>query len=345
MFASVRRHLLIVASSTILTLVLAEGVVLRGVLRYNGLSDLAIYERDIELGWTIVPNARGWHAALDFGLWLRSDEHGFRSPVDDGPAPPVPEGAQQILVLGDSFAFGWGVAADRMFSTELERQLSPRGRPYAVRTAAVPGYSTDQEYLQWRRLSTHVHPDRVVLLFHQSDPPGNIREWSDMGKFSYGKPRFDIANGRLALVNVPVPDKRLLAPDSALEPAKKLLRPLAMYAVLQSAMRNGIHLPAPRVAAQPVPVLDPAAYTVTAALLEALDADIRAHGATLFVALIPTEPVMTARLAEICHTLGIAFLDLQPAFANQTDVLLVHDGHWNAKGHAIAARAVAPFVR
>lgn len=344
MSAHVRRHLLVMCVSTVIALVLVEVVVLRGALGYRGLADLAIIRRDLEIGWSIAPNARTWHAALDFGLWVQSDDLGFRVPLGGQRLPSSREGVRNILVLGDSFAFGWGVPADQMFSSELERQLTTRGRPYSVRTAGVPGYSTDQEYLQWRRLSKTLRPNQVVLLFHKSDPPANIQDTAVMGRFVYAKPRFQIVDGHLQVIGVPVPDKRAQTAASTFEPVKKRLRPLATYALVQSTLHNGWRIPNRADALDLPPPLDPAAYTTTAALLEALDADVRAHGATFLVALIPTDPVMAGHLATICQTLGIAFLDLQPTFKDQADVRLVHDGHWNAKGHAIAARAVAPFV-
>lgn len=344
MSASARRHLLVTAVSTLIALAFVEGVVLRGALGLRGLADLSIIQRDLEIGWSIAPNARTWHAALDFGLWVQTDALGLRAPIDERRAASQREGGQRILVLGDSFAFGWGVPDDRMFSSELERQLAARGH-YTVRTAGVPGYSTDQEYLLWRRLATQLRPAQVVLLLHRSDPPANVQDAAVMGKFVYPKPRFQIVEGRLQLSGVPVPDKRALAPDSVFEPVKRLLRPFATYTLVQSSLRSGVSLPWRASAPSPQQAPSPEAYEMTAALLGALDADVRAHGATFFVALIPTDAAMTETLARICRTLGIPFLDLQAAFNGQKDVLLVHDRHWNAKGHGIAARAVAPFVR
>lgn len=338
-----RRHLLVVAASTVIALAVVEAGLLRGVLGYRGIADLAILQRDLEIGWTLMPNARSWHAALDFGVWVNTDDLGFRT-TETGARHTSGRADREVLVLGDSFAFGWGVTGEQMVSSALARELSTRSASYAVRTAGVPGYSTDQEYLLWRRLSPVMHPDQVVLLFHQSDPPANIQLIADMSRFAYHKPRFQVVDGRLHLAGVPVPDKDVVNPLTALEPVKALLRPLALYGLLQASLRNGFtwSVVAPAPAVRPI---EPAAYAMTAELLKALDGDIRAHGATLLVALIPTAPDMTQRLAGMCRTLGIAFLDLQAAFTNQSGVRLVHDGHWNARGHAVAARAIAPLVR
>lgn len=62
-----------------------------------------------------------------------------------------------------------------------------------------------------------------------------------------------------------------------------------------------------------------------------------------------TPPAMR-RLASELAALRVPFIDLVPAFraSAATDAgALFHplDGHWNARGHALAARTVAPYVR
>jgi hypothetical protein len=60
----------------------------------------------------------------------------------------------------------------------------------------------------------------------------------------------------------------------------------------------------------------------------------------------PFERIHAAVAAE-CASRGIAFLDLAVAFADEDErALWVHpsDHHPNARAHAIAARAMAPFV-
>src|SRR5205823_5303932 len=154
-----------------------------------------IFRYDPELGWTLQPHVHAWQSQLDFGITIDTDDLGLRAPPgrDAGEDRPPP---RRVVVLGDSFAFGWGVDGEHMFSSALERELVGRPEKYSVRTLGVPGYSTDQELLQWRRLSPRLRVDRVVLLFHESDLPGNVQDSVVMGRVRYFKPRFTLVDGR-----------------------------------------------------------------------------------------------------------------------------------------------------
>jgi len=163
-----------------------------------------------------------------------------------------------------------------------------------------------------------------------------------MGPERFFKPRFAIEGDRLELTGVPVPDKSRLAPAGPTEPLRKWLRPFATYAVVQAASRR-IGAAAARAPIDANPADAPAESDgVTAALLRALAREVRAAGADLTVALVPaTDARVAQRLGDICRTERIPFIDLAPAFSSARDVLLPFDRHWNARGHAVAARAVA----
>jgi len=262
------------------------------------------------------------------------------APSAGTPAPPT------LLVLGDSYAFGFGVAGADMFATALERELAGSPTPFHVRTAGVPGYATDQELLRWRRVAPVVRPRRVVLLFHQSDLIDNTRQSTVMGPERYYKPRFELRDGRLTLTGVPVHEKERLVPAGAEEPLKERLRPLALYALVQSALLRA-RPPQQRAADQAALPADapPEADAITAALVAALSRDVHDAGADLTVALVPAGEVVTARVAAVCRAQRIPFVDLGPAFAGARDVRLPYDGHWNARGHALAAHVLAAALK
>src|SRR5262249_61513937 len=125
------------------------------------------------LGGTVANTGHVWQSGLVYGVWTTTDRDGLRIADDaaaDRPARPT------LLVLGDSYAFGFGVAGGEMFAIALERELAGSLTPFHVRTAGVPGYATDQELLRWRRLAPVVKPRRAGLLFHQSDLVDNTRQ-------------------------------------------------------------------------------------------------------------------------------------------------------------------------
>ncbi|MEZ5965905.1 MAG: GDSL-type esterase/lipase family protein [Planctomycetota bacterium] len=94
-----------------------------------------------------------WHVRTDHeGLRLRSD--GARA-GGDGP---------QIVLLGDSFTFGYGVDCEQSFAGLLEQRLSPRAR---VVNAGQPGYGPKQELMMMQHLlSVGVEPAHVVLVIY-----------------------------------------------------------------------------------------------------------------------------------------------------------------------------------
>lgn len=155
-----RRKQLIVSALTVALCFAAAEVALRSA-PYEELE----FEADPELYWKLVPNQRGF-------MWLAGGTR--RSPIARINAlglrgRDVEEkttGALRILILGDSYTFGSGVADDETFSAVLERQL---GEPVEVINAGVPGYGIFQFVELFRRLGPALRPDIVIVTFPTGD--------------------------------------------------------------------------------------------------------------------------------------------------------------------------------
>lgn len=96
--------------------------------------------------------------------------------------PDMSDDVIRIMVLGDSFAFGEGVALDEAFPYLLERSLQERAPVdvrYQVLNAALSGYGTADELARLRDYSPLVRPHAVVVAYTLNDP---IPE-SDMAPF------------------------------------------------------------------------------------------------------------------------------------------------------------------
>lgn len=327
---------------TVVAFLLAEAV-LRVGFGYHGLTPAQNIEYDRELGWTLMPARHEWQSALDYGVWVTTDADGLRTDDRGGgvstAGPPHPT----LLILGDSFAFGYGVPADAMLASAIERELANTPSPYRVRTAGVPGYSTDQELLRWRRVAASVRPTRVLLLFHASDLVDNMRDSVVMGPERYFKPRYELNGNALELTAVPVPRKQTRR-SGAFEPIKASFRAFATYALVQMSLRRTAS-PTTTVEAVRPEATPLQADRIAAALLTTLDREVRSIGAELTVALVPADLQVTARVAAICRASHLPLVDLGPAFAGRRDLLLPYDGHWNARGHAVAAHAIAARLR
>ena len=150
------------------------------------------------LGWQSVPNFWGHHKSAEFCVLMRYNSAGFRGP--EFPVERKPN-EYRVLILGDSFAEGYGVAYEDTAGQVLERELGKGGdQRVTVICAGTSGYSTDQELLLFRTRGLKYVPDLVVLLFCANDIWYNIRDTQN-GK---PKPQFGIRHGRLTLLNVPL---------------------------------------------------------------------------------------------------------------------------------------------
>jgi hypothetical protein len=329
----------VVVCSFGLGLLAVEYLLLRGALGYHGLVDAQVFEHDDELGWKLQPDLEAPSSGLDFAVTVRTDAMGLRT---SGRTDGWRRASHRLLVAGDSFAFGWGVEGDQMISARLQDGLAARGVQTAVLTAGVPGYSTDQEYLLWRRLEPQLRPEVVVLLLSGNDPPADSASTVNMSGAIYSKPLFHLGSKGLELHGVPVPGKQPAVVPSSFEPLKARLRPLAAYAL---ARHFNTAVRAPRAAESgPGPAIATDTLPVTGAILAAFSRELRARGGQLLVVLIPSPTVRDA-LSKICREEGIAFLDLDPVFAGHPDWVFKYDGHWNARGHQAAADAiVAPLI-
>jgi hypothetical protein len=153
---------------------------------------------DAELGWTVGPGRRS-----PDGVYMSSAE-GIRSAVqgmryrDETPAV-------RVALIGDSNAFSLEVPFQESWGYHLGRLL---GSDVQVLNFGVDGYGIDQVYLRYERDVRSWKPSVVVIGFIQHDL---IRTMAVYPFVSFGwpgylvKPRFDVIDGRLAIVNRPLP--------------------------------------------------------------------------------------------------------------------------------------------
>lgn len=88
-------------------------------------------------------------------------------------AVPRPPGIYRILVVGDSVAFGWGVAEADAFPQRLGRALQGHhrqdGRSYEVINGGSPGWGLYEEYLWLRDSGMAFEPDLVLHCIINND--------------------------------------------------------------------------------------------------------------------------------------------------------------------------------
>lgn len=84
-------------------------------------------------------------------------------------ARPKPEGVFRVLVLGDSVAFGYGVAQQDAFPAVLEARLADGAPGVEVLNLGVSGYNPYTELALFRDVGVTYQPDLVVAQFCIND--------------------------------------------------------------------------------------------------------------------------------------------------------------------------------
>lgn len=268
------------------------------------------YLYDAELGWINIPN---WKATT-FGQPLTTNSKNLR---DREYSYEKPEGWRRILVLGDSFAWGYGVADDAIFTEVLEDGFHRRGIPWQVINTGVSGWGTDQQYLYFAREGKKYAPDIVVVAFYLGNDPGNC---ASAVQYGLHKPIFMDLD--LTLQNVPVPKPPV---DTTKPPLKsKVGRHELVVRIIEQLATECDQAGAKLVLMKFGVFQFPSNPTVLSA-----DADFHAN---------------LARIRSRIH-----YLDLDQEFSRRslTKPQLtqgVDDGHWNPDGHRIVAEILESFL-
>ena len=121
-----------------------------------------LFMKDPLLHWRLRPGAD-----VEFlGVRVETDSHGFRG------AGKLREDRRTVLCLGDSTPFGWELAGEDAFPSQLEAILNREaGQPgsWQVINAGVPGYSSFQVKQLALQLIPKWKPEYVVLLIGNND--------------------------------------------------------------------------------------------------------------------------------------------------------------------------------
>ena len=85
---------------------------------------------------------------------------------------------------------------------------------------------------------------------------------------------------------------------------------------------------------------------ITFRLLAELHHVCQARQMRFFIVSIPMNPKRVALLADFSQQEQIPYLSLDERFSKETErTIFAHDGHWNQKGHQIAAEAIDQFFQ
>jgi GDSL-like Lipase/Acylhydrolase family len=316
---------------------------------------LIIYDR--YLGWTLASNWQGSHHHHDFYVRYTTNTYGFRGRVET----PSGQNVRRYAFVGDSFTFGLGVNDEETF-VQLLNSRAANSDFYL--NFAVPGFSTDQEYLLIRRRVFDFKPAVIVLVTYLGNDLFDNQLPFPL-QADNAKPYFEPAGGKLILKNSPVPLKKKSDAQAAMnlrkvvmgdapQPGGRLIRTLKGLELFQVIEQN-------------LPANDGDLFGLFEnrfknvlqlfdALLEHIRNACRQHDVGLVLVLMPgrslvERPVshsaqfqeyLRAKLVENSRQQNIAVLDLAShlkTYHRENDIQLFHpnEGHLTVAGHRVTA--------
>lgn len=286
----------------------------------------------------------------EFDVGFETNRHGLRDDEITAKAD-----RRRVLVLGDSFASGYGVERGELFADLLERRLG-----VDVVNGAVGGFEIVHQVHFYQAQGRHFEPDVVLYALYLGNDISRNHEWKETEKGGLA------AVGRRLPVRAPESSKLLALADRYLY-GRRLRRDdeRAEWTPFPDYLRMSERKESDATRAQ---------WELVEGLLLRLQQAIAESGAVFRVATfshrIANEPaararyeqehpeivaaldfaIPRARIAEVLDRLDVDWIDLDAAiaahFARSDEPLYFRrDGHWNALGHRVVAAALESPLR
>ncbi|MFZ5515657.1 MAG: SGNH/GDSL hydrolase family protein [Candidatus Zhuqueibacterota bacterium] len=291
------------------------------------------------------PNFKGRLQSGEYNTEIRLDSLGFRSPVRKGVGlngSPV-----RIVLLGDSYMFGWGVDLEKSFAGYLAEELSQRWRrPVEISNLAIPGTGQFTQ-LKLLRAIPAINPHLVISGLYVIDyaASGNdlIDNMNDYYSLRKALPSDDLSEK----VDWPRKVRRLLKRHSSLYRFIETRLGAILLAKFSGAMN----------VQRDVAGMN-RAWQITDSLLVEINNETALKNARLVLQYIPNMLDFTRRDNQVYERLKrtadanqIAIapnpIGIIPANDPNFDVgryYYLVDGHWTSEAHRQCALAMANFI-
>lgn len=183
----------VLLGSLFLGLLLCEGIVRIAGIGGTTLTRGRLHTYDPNAGWTGLPGLdTRYMLPNSFDVRIVNNSRGLRGGEH---TIAKPEGVRRVVVLGDSFMWGFGVENEEMLATVLEREL-PKTESINL---GSNGYSTVQQLVRLETEGMQYAPDWTVLAFTWNDLGDNFDDKKG------GRPAVKLApDGSVEVTNRPV---------------------------------------------------------------------------------------------------------------------------------------------
>jgi hypothetical protein len=275
----------------------------------------------------------------DYEVSITTNSAGMRGSREYSPDKPA--GVRRVLVLGDSFAFGYGVEDDEVVSARLESGLNDgrnTGTRYEVLNLAVSGFGQAEELVTYRARGRAYRPDIVPFFYFENDignnAVANLFRLDENGALEPAAAEFLPGVRTREILYLFPPIRWLFEHSQAWNLVRNRLSGIVQNSLLRKqglekfndTSRKGIDL--------------------TRALLGQLVGEIRADGAVPVVVIIPDRKEMDSTFpfspAEV-EALGARLLDGREYLVRAD--YYNRDSHWRPVGHEKTAARLLPLVR
>jgi len=282
-----------------------------------------------------------YEARLTTSEYVMSMKHnslGFR---DSEHLKKRSEEITRVVIIGDSFTYGWGVDQDQTYSALLQPLLDAAGeRQHEIFNMGIPDTGT-VEAQQIAQIAMAFDPQIIVLAMLLEDRWAvNGNDLVDNARKARGEQASTA--GRQPSAGVPTSIHNLLAGNSAL------------YAYIMTRGGNAMRRQTIGMREKKNRQELDASWELTTGLLAELNDQAKAANVTFAVMRCPFyfdaqrgEPDRISRwLAELGHDFEIPALDLLPGMQQLDTGSLYYqrDGHWTPAGNEAAAAIITPFI-
>jgi hypothetical protein len=318
---------------------------------------------------SLSPGVRTRHTTSEFDVAVRINSKGLRD-VERPYAKP--RGSTRVLMLGDSFTFGYGVEESERFSNRAQDALHRRvSKSCEVINAGVPSWGTADELMFLREEGFRYQPDVVALCLFENDLRDNVERnmFVLRDKKFITVPRSKIkASEKSGMTGDPFSNKVLSVASEQSAPTNRprvgfLTRHFHLARLIRMSLFNlsqskESKREAEEFDAAPLQARTEYAQRLTIEIVEAMRRDCQKHGANFIMIVIPDAVYLSLGYSNSFIQLPIlgawakkqpanTILDLLPALkdaAREGEVYFKIDPHLNARGHAVAGRAVEEFL-